>query len=187
MRAGQSLRQEYGYLAERLFIDDAEAENAPRQEVGNQLYGGGDIKYTDVNRDGKIDEADRVPIGNPTVPEIVYGFGFSMGYKRLDFSAFFQGVANESFWINAAATSPFVNEAQMLKVYADSYWSEETQNIYATWPRLSTIIHSNNVPGAYQENGQWKWGTKNTWFMRDGSFLRLKQLELGYTLPNRFT
>ena len=152
------------------------------------MYGGGDIKYTDVNRDGKIDDADRVPIGNPTVPEIVYGFGFSLGYKRFDFSAFFQGVVNESFWINAASTSPFVNEAQLLKVYADNHWSEENQNIYAIWPRLSNYIHSNNVPGARLDNdGNWQWDTKNTWFMHDGAFLRLKQVELGYSFPRRLT
>jgi len=173
-RIGRSLRQEYGYIAERLFVDDAESENSPPQYVGVDLYGGGDIKYTDVNRDGKIDDADIVPIGNPSVPEIVYGFGFSMGYKGFDLSAFFQGVANESFWINATNTSPFVNDAQVLKVYADSYWSEESQNKYAVWPRLSPTAHSNNV-------------VRNTWFMRDGAFLRLKQMELGYTLPRRYT
>jgi hypothetical protein len=74
-------------------------------------------------------------------------------------------------------------------VYADSYWSEETQNLYAIWPRLSPIINTNNVPGARFDNRdrQWKWDTKNTWFMRDAIFLRLKQAELGYTLPHRIT
>ena len=186
MRVGHSIHQQFGYIAERLFVDDYEALNSPPQYAGTQEYGGGDIKYTDVNRDGKIDAADKVPIGNPTVPEIVYGFGISLGYKGFDFSAFFQGVANESFWINAASTSPFMNDAQMLKVYADSYWSEEHPNIYATWPRLSSSIHSNNVPGAYYDDG-WKWGTPNTWFMRNGTFLRLKQAEFGYTLPRRLT
>ena len=174
MRVGHSINQQFGYIAERLFVDDAEALNSAPQYVGSQEYGGGDIKYTDVNHDYKVDDADRVPIGNPTIPEIVYGFGFSMGYKGFDFSAFFQGVANESFWINANSTSPFVNDAQMLKVYADSYWSEEHQDYYAVWPRLSPFVHGNNV-------------ATNTWFMRNGTFLRLKQAELGYTLPHRLT
>jgi TonB-linked SusC/RagA family outer membrane protein len=187
-RVGRSLRQESGYIAERLFVDDAEASNAPWQSVGQTGYGGGDIKYTDVNLDGRVDGADCVPIGNPTVPEIVYGFGFSMGYKGFDFSAFFQGAATESFWINAASTSPFVDEAQMLKVYADSHWSEENQNLYAVWPRLSPTINSNNVPEPYRDgNGNLQWRTKNTWFMRNGAFLRLKQAEIGYTLPKRWT
>lgn len=171
-RVGYSLRQEWGYIAERLFMDNAEAENSPYQGFGSN-YGGGDIKYTDVNRDGKITEADKVPIGYPTVPEIVYGFGVSLGYKGLDFSLFFQGAANESFWINASSTSPFQDQTQLLQAYADSHWSEENQNMYAIWPRLSPIINSNNAQ-------------QSTWFMRDGSFLRLKQAEIGYTIPGNW-
>jgi TonB-linked SusC/RagA family outer membrane protein len=167
-RIGHSIFQQYGYIAERLFVDDAEAANSPKQNFGP--YGGGDIKYTDVNRDGQITAADMVPIGNPTLPEIVYGFGFSMGYKNFDFSAFFQGLGNESFWIDANATSPFNNQTQLLKAYADSHWSEDSRNVYALWPRLSPDINNNN-------------NQTSTWFMRDGSFLRLKQVELGYKLP----
>ncbi|MVZ63832.1 SusC/RagA family TonB-linked outer membrane protein [Sphingobacterium humi] len=183
-RVGTSLNQTYGYIAERLFIDDEEAQNAPRQEFG--IYGGGDIKYTDVNRDGKINEADRVPIGNPTVPEIIYGFGFSLSYKKVDVSAFFQGSANESFWIDPAATAPFVSYYynstesssgrlfmnQLLKAYADSYWSEDNRDIYATLPRLSNTLNVNN-------------SQTSTWYMRNGNFLRLKQVELGYTFPKK--
>lgn len=171
-RVGYSLRQHWGYIAERLFMDNAEAENSPYQGFGSN-YGGGDIKYTDVNRDGKITEADMVPIGFPTVPEIVYGFGVSLGYKGIDLSLFFQGSARESFWINASSTSPFQNQTQLLQAYADSYWSEENQDRYAIWPRLSPIINSNNVQSS-------------TWFMRDGSFLRLKQAEIGYTIPGNW-
>ena len=173
-RVGQSINQNNGYIAERLFVDDDEAMTSPAQNVGTSLYGGGDIKFLDVNRDGRIDAADRVPIGNPTVPEMIYGIGFSMGYKGVDLSAFFQGSGNQSFWIDATNTSPFVSNAQLLKVYADSYWSERNQDIYAIWPRLSATVNSNNV-------------ATSTWFMRDGSFLRLKQVELGYTLPESLT
>ncbi|MDR3247015.1 MAG: TonB-dependent receptor [Prevotellaceae bacterium] len=171
-RIGYSLSQEWGYIAERLFMDDEEAANAPPQMFGS-IYGGGDIKYTDVNRDGQITSADMVPIGNPTSPEIIYGFGFSGGYKGFDASVFFQGLANESFWIDATATSPFYNQTQLLKVYADSHWSEDNQNMYALWPRLSTTLNANNTQ-------------KSTWFMRDGSFLRLKQAEVGYTVPGKW-
>ena len=170
---GYSLSQNWGYIAERLFVDDEEAANSPSQNFGN-VYGGGDIKYTDVNRDGKIDQKDMVPIGNPTSPEIIYGFGFSAGWKGLDASVFFQGLANESFWINASATSPFQGQTQLLKVYADSHWSEDDRDLYALWPRLSNYVNANNVQSS-------------TWFMRDGSFLRLKQVELGYTLPHKLT
>lgn len=167
---GKSLYQQYGYIAERLFIDDEDAANSPKQNFGT--YGGGDIKYLDVNRDGEITAADKVPIGNPTLPEITYGFGFSASYKALDFSAFFQGLANESFWIDPVGTSPFQNQTQVLKAYADSYWSEDHRDIYALWPRLSPTVNSNNTQ-------------TSTWFMRDGSFLRLKQVELGFTVPRK--
>lgn len=192
-RIGYSINQQWGYLAERLFVDDEEAAKSPRQNFGE--YGGGDIKYRDINNDGQITELDMVPIGYPTLPEIVYGFGFSAGYKGFDFSAFFQGLARESFWIDANATAPFrqyyynadelrdqpgwpqkLPQNQLLKAYADDYWSEDNQNIYALWPRLSVSSagHGNNAQ-------------PSTWFMRDGSFLRLKQVEVGYTLPSRIS
>ena len=174
LRSGKPINQQWGYIAERLFIDDAEAANSPKQEISTSEYGGGDIKYFDVNGDGRITNADAVPIGLPTTPQIIYGFGFSTGFKGLDVSVFFQGLANESFWIDASYTSPFVDETQLLKVYADSHWSEANRDIYAIWPRLSITRNNNNT------------GVRNTWFMRDGSFLRLKQAEIGYTIPGNF-
>jgi TonB-linked SusC/RagA family outer membrane protein len=184
---GYSLTQEWGYIAERLFIDDAEVNNSPRQSFGTRSAMAGDIKYKDVNKDGQITTLDRVPIGYPTTPEIVYGFGFSAGYKSFDLSAFFQGSARSSFWINPVATAPFISytysgenfpagtvlQNQLLKAYADDHWSEENRNLYALWPRLDDQTNSNN-------------SQTNTWFMRDGAFLRLKQIEIGYTLPKDF-
>lgn len=185
-RVGYQIGQEWGYIAERLFVDDEEAANSPKQNFGE--YGGGDIKYKDINGDGQITALDQVPIGYPNTPEIVYGFGFSMGYKHIDFSGFFQGLARESFWIDANATAPFVSylysgesnsrtlENALIKAYADDHWSEDNRNMYALWPRLSTSSIGN------ANNSQ-----RSTWFMRDGSFLRLKSLEVGYTLPNKMT
>lgn len=169
-RVGYSLSQNWGYIAEQLFVDDKHAHNSPMQTFGE--YGGGDIKFRDVNGDGQITTRDRVPIGFPTSPEIVYGFGFSANYKDFDLSCFFQGMARESFWISSVATSPFQGQTQLLKAYADDHWSEDNQNVYALWPRLSNDINRNNTQGS-------------TWFMRDGAFLRLKQVEMGYNLPQR--
>ena len=182
---GQSIKQTWGYIAERLFVDDEDAANSPSQLSFGSLYGGGDIKYTDVNGDGEITNADRVPIGFPTSPEIIYGFGLSAGYKGFDLSVFFQGLGNESFWIDAEQLSPFVrytspntkvtyNTTQLLQAFADSHWSEDNRDIYALWPRYSAYRNYNNT-------------AVSTWWMRDGSFLRLKQLEFGYTLPRRLT
>ncbi len=169
-RKGYSTHQRWGYIADRLFIDDEEVRNSPLQGFGR--YAGGDIKYQDVNGDGRITSLDRVPIGYPSVPEIIYGFGSSVGNKSFDFSFFFQGMGRTSLWIDPVATSPFTNNTQLLKVYADDHWSEDNRNTYALWPRLSTNIVNNNVQ-------------TSTWFMRNGSLLRLKQVELGYTLPSK--
>ncbi len=182
--AGYSIKQTWGYIAERLFIDDEDAANSPSQAAFGSQYGGGDIKYTDVNGDGVITTADRVPIGYPTSPEIIYGFGVSLGHKGFDFSVFFQGLARESFWIDATSayntsanrygTAPFVNNGQLLKAYADSHWSEDNRDIYALYPRYSAYENYNNTQ-------------VSTWWMRDGSFIRLKQMEFGYTLPQKLT
>lgn len=184
-RVGYPIAQQWGYIAERLFVDDEEALNSPKQNFGE--YGGGDIKYKDINGDGQITQLDQVPIGYPDRPEIVYGFGFSVGYKGFDFSAFFQGLARESFWINFDATAPFtrftydgddtskIYENGLLKAYADDHWSEDNQNMYALWPRLSTGVAGNN------NNSQ-----RSTWFMRDGAFMRLKSVEIGYSIKDFF-
>lgn len=172
-RKGQSIAQDYGYIAERLFVDDQEAANSPKQ-FGT--YGGGDIKYRDVNGDGVISALDRVPIGYPTSPEIVYGFGGTLGYKDFDFSLFFQGSARSSFFINPRNISPFVTNggAQngLLDVVANDHWSEENRDVYAFWPRLSNNFIDNN-------------NQSSTWWMRNGAFLRLKNVELGYNVPNK--
>jgi TonB-linked SusC/RagA family outer membrane protein len=187
--AGHSLSQQWGLIAERLFIDEEEVANSPYQ--GFSEYGAGDIKYRDVNGDGSITNEDAVSIGYPTDPEIIYGFGVSGGYRNFDISCFFQGSARSSFWIDINGTSPFndrhssdandpasnhpntINETQLLKAYADSYWSEDHPDLYALWPRLSKSVNSNNAQ-------------RSTWFMQNGAFLRLKSLEIGYTLPEKW-
>jgi hypothetical protein len=142
---------------------------------------GGDIKFRDVNGDGQITTLDQVFIGFPTTPEITYGFGVSAKYKNVDLSTFFQGSARSSFWIDVENTSPFIDnddvpgvksQNQLLEAYANNHWSEDNRNLYALWPRLSPVIHSNNVK-------------TSTWFMRNGAFLRLKQVEAGYTFPRK--
>ena len=170
---GQPMNQPRGLVAERLFIDALDVLNSPVQYNQMGSYLAGDIKYVDVNEDGKIDDSDMVPIGFPTVPEIVYGFGTSMGYKKVDFSFFFQGSARSSFFIEPTAISPFVNERNALQVIADNHWSDENPDPNAFWPRMSVNAVSNNEK-------------TSTWWLRDGSFLRLKSVEIGYSLPDKF-
>lgn len=186
---GKSTTQEFGYVAERLFVDDKEAFNSPRQfgTVGLD-YGGGDIKYRDINGDGVISTLDKVAMGYPTSPEIIYGFGGTVAYKDFDFSLFFQGSARSSIFINPRNISPFVvgrpnpngngqfldpgAQNGLLKIIADDHWSEDNRNVYALWPRLSSTLVDNNIQ-------------PSTWWMRNGAFLRLKSIELGYNAPKK--
>lgn len=169
---GQPMNQPRGLVAERLFVDDLDVLNSPVQYNQIGSYMAGDIKYVDVNGDGKIDDSDMVPIGFPTVPEIVYGFGASLGYKDIDFSFFFQGSGRSSFFIDPTSISPFVRERNALQIIADNHWSDENPDPNAFWPRMSVNAVANNEKAS-------------TWWLRDGSFLRLKSVELGYSLPQK--
>jgi hypothetical protein len=105
----------------------------------------------------------------------------SFGYKKFDFSCFWQGSARSAFWISPSATAPFVSGAisgfatnrALLQYWADDHWSEADKDVYALWPRLSASHVENNE-------------VTSTWFMRDGAFLRLKSAEIGYTLPHKW-
>lgn len=173
-RVGRKLSQAEGLIAERLFIDEEEVNNSPKQMFGE--YHAGDIKYKDINDDGQINGDDMVSIGFPTTPEIIYGTGFSFGYKAFDLSCFFQGSARSSFFIDPAALTPFINRGQraLMKYIADDHWSESNRELYAFWPRLSSYAIGNN-------------NQRSTHWLRNGAFLRLKSAEMGYTLPERLT
>lgn len=179
-RIGTAVSQAYGYIAERLFYDDYEVANSPTQ-FGQYL--GGDIKYRDINGDGVISTLDRVPIGRPTTPEAIYGFGFTYGYKNFDLSSFFQGSARSSFFINPTNITPYVNDVPntygltgiqngLLQAIADSHYSDSNRDVYAFFPRLSNGLVANNTH-------------TSTWWMRNGDFLRLKSVELGYNMPEK--
>ena len=171
-RVGHSINQPLLFVADRLFIDDKEVENSPKQNLGGFVQAG-DIKYKDIPDaegvcDGVIDLNDRIYTGHPTVPEIVYGFGPSFQYKKWDFSCFFQGVARTS--IVVGDIHPFGTDGvrNVQKFIAEDYWSESNQNIYASYPRLSKQYNANNT-------------VASTYWLRNGAFLKLKDIELGYS------
>jgi len=183
------VKQKWGLIGERLFIDNTDVETSARQEFGR--CDPGDIKYKDMNDDGVINELDEVPIGYPTTPEINYGFGLSLGYKGFDFSFFFSGSARSSFFMNPSKMEPFLyrtvktpghdgkdHTARMTggltKFIADDHWTEQSQNPNAFWPRLSPVTWNNNTQ-------------TSTWWMFNGRYLRLKSFEMGYTLPQQLT
>ena len=183
---GQKVGQTRGYVAERLFIDDNEVINSPKQQVSSSGgdYQAGDIKYRDINGDGVINEFDIVPMGYPTNPEIQYGLGSSFGYKDFDISVFLQGSTRYSFFLNARAMAPFVEVSSggqkgnraMLNFIAESVWTETNRDLYASWPRLSPDVGS----ASYGNNNNF---VNSNYWMRSASFLRLKSVEIGYKVP----
>ncbi|MDR2472287.1 MAG: TonB-dependent receptor [Tannerella sp.] len=164
---GRPIGQQWGYVAERLFVDQLEINHSPSQiAFGNYMRG--DIKYTDINKDGVINQNDRIPIGYPTVPQLQYGFGASAGHKKIDFSFFFQGNGQTSFFIAPANIAPLVGRRNAPAIIARDSWSETNPDIHAFWPRLAVYQVNNNIQ-------------PSTWWLREGGFMRLKTMEIGYS------
>ena len=181
LKTGYEISQQVGYIAEGLFRDQAEIDNAPSQPTAMP----GDIRYRDVNDDGIIDVDDAVHIGFPETPRFVYGFSGFVNYKNWEFNFAFQGSGNRGFFINPVAISPFVNDHAMLKEIYDSHWTESYTDNMPFWPRLSTEgIEVNNPQENWDANVTQE--RKSTYFMRECRFLRCTSLELAYNLPKSF-
>lgn len=175
------VNQAKGLIALGLFKDYDDIRDSPKQDFG--MVQPGDIKYKDVNGDGIVNDGDKVAIGATTKPNMVYGFGISASWKGLDINVHFQGAGKTSFFINGPTVYAFSagEWGNVLKDVAESNrWvdaetaakigipSNEDPN--ASYPRLSYNGNSNN----YRES---------TFWLRNGSYLRLKTLEVGYSLP----
>lgn len=164
---GKPLNRYTGLIALGLFKDEEDVANSPEQTFSPNLKPG-DIKYKDLNGDNKIDGNDMMEIGDPTVPQIVYGFGGSLQYKNFDFSIFFQGVAKTSLMMQNI--HPFTSDqTTLLDFIAKDYWTEANPNPNAEYPRLISNLDSHN-------NFE-----SSTYWLRSGAFLRLKNMEIGYT------
>ena len=167
---GRRVGQPFGYVALGLFQSEEEILESPSQ-FGVPLYPG-DIKYMDVNGDGVIDTNDRYPIGFTDVPEMFYSFKFGFNYKRFDFSCLFQGAANVTYNFQTSTNIPFNNERSTPIVQWLDRWTPENRD--ASLPRISYSRPGNNN---YQTNTFWQ---------NNGNYLRLKNLEVGYRLPENW-
>ena len=169
-RIGWPINTQRGFIAERLFIDAEDVRNAPHQELGS-IVQPGDIKFRDINGDGRINSDDMVHMGFPTIPEISYGFGLSGGWRNWDLSFFMQGQARVSFFISPGHISPFYNYRGALDYIIADHWSPDNPVSHTFWPRLSTMQVANN-------------NVTSTWWLRSAAFLRMRNVEFGYTLPS---
>lgn len=169
---GHSLGQYLLYIANGLFPDEETIKNNPRQTLGYDVQPG-DIWYKNLPNykgeyDNVIDSNDRMYVGNPQDPEIIYGFGPSIKWKNWDFSCFFQGAAKTSILISG--TEPFGTDGvkNMFQWVADERWNPDNPDPNAKYPRLSQINNPNTT-------------ASSTYWLRNGAFLKLKNAEIGYT------
>ena len=178
---GRSMNELWGLTAERLFTyedfneDGSLKDGIPSQEgIGAAKLHPGDIKYVDVNGDDAITEADEGFIGGTVDPRIVYGFGGVISYKNVDFNFFFQGagdmyrvIGGAPYFLPGGGTT---TEGNAYSYKLEDRWTEDNQDPYAFWPRLTYGPNVNNY-------------RSSTWWKKDMSFLRCKTIEVGYTFP----
>jgi TonB-linked SusC/RagA family outer membrane protein len=177
-RKGTSNDITRGLIALGLFKDEDDVINSP-QQFGKVLPG--DIKYKDVNGDGVINSDDIVPIGNSNIPKVQYGFAGNLGWKGFDFNVFFRGTAQVDYFMGGSGYYPFAGGAtgNVLSIVNDqsnrwtpaSYSGDPaTENPNARFPRLTYGYNDNN-------------NRRSTYWLADASYLRLKTVEIGYSLP----
>lgn len=177
-RTGHPINAQFGLQADGLFYDDNEIASSPVQQYGS--YKPGDIKYKDLNNDDIIDVDDRTKIGFGSIPEYVYGMGANMYYKGFDFSLFFQGVGNVDkkmsgllYWeFNPNGTGTVFEHHKNRWVY-DPAQNIDTR-LTATYPRLTTGGDNNNNRSPNSD-----------YWLKDASYLRLKNVEIGYSLSDK--
>ena len=160
---GYGVSSYYGYVADGLFRTEEELKKGPLR-TGNEKLG--DIRYKDLDDDGKITAADRKIIGNK-MPKWTGGFNFRVGYKNFELSGLLQGAFDAKRYYNGEASYAFFNNASCLNKHWDR-WSEENPN--GNFPRLSLTSQTN-----YAFSSFW---------LQDASYVRMKNLTLAYTLPS---
>jgi len=179
-RTGQSVSQNFGYVAERLYTNADFADltegtvvsTLPTPKLGKVRPG--DIKYMDLNGDGVIDNADQTPLAGTVDPQIVYGFGLNVKYKNVDFGFFAQGNARTKRILGGGFFLPGSGGGAAGNIYTtalDDRWTIENPSQNVFWPRASSSNGNNSMP--------------STWWLKDMSMLRLKHVELGYSLPKQ--
>ncbi|MDR0560357.1 MAG: TonB-dependent receptor [Prevotellaceae bacterium] len=187
-----------GYIALGLFRDEQDVASSPVQSFGTVCLPG-DIKYKDVNGDGKIDTDDQVPLSNSTFPNLMYGFGFEVKYRNLTLGVLFKGTGKTDFFhvgqdigsgnINGMGYVPFHGEqtGNVLSIIKDpaTRWIPRdyaiahgidpalAENPNARFPRLTYGYNANN-------------SQLSTWWKGDARYLRLQEVTLNYNLKNDF-
>jgi len=175
---GKPIGQLFGFIDEGLFTDadfSDVANGTLRPDIPKHTFGPvrpGDIKYRDLNGDGVVDALDRTAIGGTEDPQIVFGFGSNLRYKAVDFGFFFQGVSRTYRIIGGSNFIPGSANGAMGNMFdnVSDRWTVDNPRQNVFYPRLSDYQSANN-------------NLASTWWLRDMSFIRLRNIEVGYSLP----
>lgn len=190
MQKGYRVNQNKGLIALGLFKDYDDIRNSPTQKYGPVMPG--DIKYKDVNGDGVVDDNDIVAVGATNRPNLIYGLGLSVKWKGLDVNLHFQGAGKSQFFLSGKCIRAF-SEGQwgnIIKGTLDNRWVDAdtaeklgiaaNEDPNATFPRLSYTDQGNGNTTIYAYTNNYR---NSTYWLRDGSYVRLKTVDIGYTLP----
>lgn len=164
----------WGYKYIGQFQNQAEIISSSVQDnLGNSTLNPGDLKYEDVNKDGIIDDMDVVPIGRSTVRDMNFGLNFRGSFKEFDISFLFQGAAYANYSYTGTLQEPLLLGRNTHQLFLDRWHREDVYNVNSPWvpgryPSTNTNSASNIFPSKF-------WNP-------DASYLRLKQVEIGYTL-----
>lgn len=169
-RVGESIGSFYTYQAEGLFKDQADVDSHVKQDAATKP---GDIKYKDVNGDGKFNADDRTITGND-VPYFTYGVGLNMSYRGFDFSVQGQGVNDVKVYLSAEASWAFFNGAAAKEIHLKR-WTTENPDPNADYPRL--------LPSSANRHNQYN----SSFWLFDADYFRIKNIVLGYTVPKEAT
>lgn len=175
-KTGRPIGGYYGYKTDGIFKTQDEIDTYPKQEIAGTGYvtQPGDIKYVDVDNNGTVNSDDMTYLGNGNIPEIVYGINGALKWKNLDFSFLFQGAGRVQVYLKGGVVQPYFNGGNLPLFWVNESWSEE--NINAKYPRLSNSTH--NIPSEDVSCVQT--------YLYDASYLRLKNMEIGYSFPTRW-
>lgn len=177
---GEKLNEIWGYVSNGLFQSDEDAKAADQSYLSGGSWGAGDVKYEDLNNDGKIDigkntlddSGDRKIIGNST-PRYSYGITAGFDYKGFDFEMFWQGIGKRDYWLGSSQFWGFTDEWCTPLTSSLDYWTEDNRDAY--FPRL----HHYGVNGGNHQ--------VSTRYLQNAAYLRLKNVVLGYTIPRSIT
>ena len=177
-REGHPINQYFGLICDGYVTQaDLDSGNLPVSRFSSDVKVG-DLKYRDMNQDGFIDDRDETFIGYSDIPENMYALNLSANYKNWGFSVMFQGVDHVSRYYDAEAMFAFINGGKVKEHHLER-WNPVESEAYNLAHAKYPLLHYND----YGDHNQ----RQNSYFLKNGAFLRLKNIELSYTLPERWS